>query len=34
MSKEHELCENYDYYNIINGFAEIKARKIVSSNKK
>ena len=27
MSKEHELCENHDYYNIISGFAEIKARK-------
>lgn len=34
MSKEHELCENYDYYSIISGFTEIKARKIVSSNKK
>ena len=33
MSKEHELCDDHDYYNIISEFAEIKARKITLSNK-
>lgn len=32
MSKEHELCENHNYYNTICGFAEIKARKIIKSS--